>query len=636
MVIDPRPQRLDTAREYLQFVTDAAAIAIAHCSAERRFVFVNKAYAERFGLTPDQIAGRSVAEVLGKGAYESIRPYIDRVLAGEPLQYEIDIEYSGIGRRYMHCAYTPEVDAQGRLVGWVAVVTDMTDRRELEQELAERETMLRLAQRAGGVGTFDWDLVTQVARCSSVYFEILGVDSGDGTMTTEEWQAYAHPEDRERVIKHLIGILEDSGAGGADYRVVRPDGEVRWVHYAGQVLRDRTGKPARMIGTVLDITDRKQAEESLREADRRKDEFLATLAHELRNPLAPIRNAAQILQLKGPPDPTLQWARDIIERQAQQLSRLVDDLLDVSRVNRGKVELRKERVELSAIVERALETSRPVLEDAGHRLTVTFPEEPLWLIADTTRMAQALSNLLNNAAKYTEAGGHIRLSSGRDGDRAVVEVRDDGIGIPSEMLSRIFEMFAQVDTSLERAQGGLGIGLTIARSLVEMHGGAIEAASDGSGKGSVFRIRLPLAPERDAADEVQAQEGERMPRASLRILVVDDNEDSAESLAMWLRLQGNHVRTAHDGPQALDVAQEHRPELIFLDIGMPGMNGYEVARRLRGQPETRDAMLVAMTGWGQEEDRRQSKEAGFDQHLVKPLEPKALASLLDCLAPRRE
>jgi two-component system CheB/CheR fusion protein len=388
-----------------------------------------------------------------------------------------------------------------------------------------------------------------------------------------------------------------------------------------------------LLSLIRDITDRKLAEEALREADRRKDEFLAILAHELRNPLAPIRNAVQILRMKETADPDLRWAHDIIDRQTRQLTRLVDDLLDVSRITQGKIELRRERIELAALLERAVETSRPALEAAGHQLAVIFPEEPLAVMADLARMEQVLSNLLNNAAKYTPPGGNIHLSAGREGEEAVIRVGDDGIGIPPEMLSSIFEMFAQVDTSLERMQGGLGIGLTIARRLVEMHGGTIAAVSPGLGEGSELTVRLPLAPRAEAAPDPRAAEA--APAAALRILVVDDNEDSAESLAMLLQLTGHEVRTAHSGPEALAAAEEHRPDLVFLDIGMPGMNGFEVASRLRQQPETRNVLLVAMTGWGQEEDRRRSKEAGFDQHLVKPLDPRDLEELLARVPSRR-
>jgi two-component system CheB/CheR fusion protein len=388
-----------------------------------------------------------------------------------------------------------------------------------------------------------------------------------------------------------------------------------------------------LLSLIRDITDRKLAEAALREADRRKDEFLATLAHELRNPLAPIRNAVQILRMKETADPDLRWARDVIDRQARQLTRLVDDLLDVSRITQGKIELRRERIEIAALLERAVETSRPAIEAARHRLTVTYPEEPLELVADLTRMEQVLANLLNNAAKYTRPGGRIHLSAGREEDEAVIRVRDDGIGIPSEMLSSIFEMFAQVDTSLERTQGGLGIGLTISRRLVEMHGGTIVAASPGAGEGSELTVRLPLASRAEAAPDPRAEEA--APGAALRVLVVDDNEDSAESLAMLLQLKGHEVRTAHDGPRALVAAEEYRPDLVFLDIGMPGMNGFEVAARLRQRLETRNVLLVAMTGWGQEEDRRRSKEAGFDQHLVKPLDPKALDELLARAVPEQ-
>jgi two-component system CheB/CheR fusion protein len=417
----------------------------------------------------------------------------------------------------------------------------------------------------------------------------------------------------------------------------RRDGSVFPVEVSSRGM-DFTGERL-LLSIVRDISDRKRAEEALREADHRKDEFLATLAHELRNPLAPIRNAVQILRKKGGADSGLLFARDIIDRQVQQLARLVDDLLDVSRITRGMIELRKERAEVSAIVEHALETSRPLIEAARHKLTVTFAAEPLWVMADVTRMAQVLSNLLNNAAKYTQPGGNLQLAVERDGGEAVIRVRDDGIGIPPEMLSRIFEMFTQVDTSLERSQGGLGIGLTIAQRLVEMHGGVLEATSGGSDRGSELTVRLPLPAESAAAPAGEEEDGEpaasSRARSALRVLVVDDNSDSAESLAIWLELVGHDVRTAYDGQQALAVARELRPDVIFLDIGMPGMSGYEVARRLREQPETRDVLLLAMTGWGQEEDRRRSREAGFDEHLVKPLDPKGLEERLAELAAQR-
>jgi CheY-like chemotaxis protein len=365
---------------------------------------------------------------------------------------------------------------------------------------------------------------------------------------------------------------------------------------------------------------------ALREADRRKDEFLAMLAHELRNPLAPIRNAAQVLRAKGPPAGEVQWATEVIDRQVHQLARLVDDLLDVSRITRGKIELRKERVELGAVVRGAVEATRPLVEKWGHALGVSLPSEPVYLDADPTRLAQVVSNMLNNAAKYTDHGGHIAVAVERRGAEVLIRVRDDGIGIPKDALSRIFEMFTQLPGSVERSQGGLGIGLTLVRRLVELHGGAVEALSEGAGRGSEFVVRLPLAP---APEDPRQRPGDAGPPApGRRILVVDDNRDAAESLGMLLGMVGHEVRVAHDGLEACAAAEEFRPDVVLLDLGLPKLSGYEVARRLREAEGGSDVLLVALTGWGQEEDRRRTREAGFDHHLTKPVELEQLRRLL--------
>lgn len=368
--------------------------------------------------------------------------------------------------------------------------------------------------------------------------------------------------------------------------------------------------------------------EELRQADRRKDEFLATLAHELRNPLAPIRNGLQVLRLAGPETPALVDARAMMERQVTQLVRLVDDLLDVSRITRNRLELRRELVTLEDVVHNTIETSRPFVEHSGHTLSVTLPTRPIYLDADPVRLAQVLSNLLNNAAKYTEPGGRITLTAEVEGANAVVRIRDNGIGIPADALPRIFEMFSQVDRGKADAQGGLGIGLTLVRRLVEMHGGSVEAASEGAGRGSEFTVRLPI-PAHDVRDESERKADPSSPEGpARRILVVDDNRDAAETLGMMLSLMGHDIKTAFDGPAALDAADEFRPEIVLLDIGLPTMNGYEVCRRMRRQAWSSDAMIVALTGWGQEEDRRRSEDAGFDHHVVKPVEVSELVLLL--------
>jgi PAS domain S-box-containing protein len=405
---------------------------------------------------------------------------------------------------------------------------------------------------------------------------------------------------------------------------------LRWVAAVAYPLKDSAGMVREVVLVHDDITTRRRAEDELREADRRKDEFLATLAHELRNPLAPIRNSLQILKMPRLDPATVERSREMMERQVQHLVRLVDDLLDVSRVMRGKVELKRERVELATVVARAVETAQPLIEAQGHELAVTLPPESLPLEADPVRLAQVVGNLLTNAAKYTEANGRIRLTALREGNEAVLRVWDRGIGIAPDMLPHIFELFVQVDHATARSQGGLGIGLTLVKNLVEMHNGTVEAKSDGLGKGTEFVVRLPLSAQgREEPDGQEfAEQGQVTPPPGHRLLVVDDNEDAADSLAMLLRLQGHEVRLTYDGPTALEMAKGYLPDMVFLDIGMPGMDGYEVARRLRQQAGLENVRLAALTGWGQQEDRRRSAEAGFDHHLVKPVEPKDLQGLL--------
>jgi PAS domain S-box-containing protein len=383
--------------------------------------------------------------------------------------------------------------------------------------------------------------------------------------------------------------------------------------------------------------DNARLNEELRSMDRHKDEFLATLAHELRNPLAPIRNALQVMRIARNDPAALESSETIIDRQVQQMVHLIDDLLDLSRISRGKIELRKDRVDLAEVIQSAIETSRPVIDEYGHELIVRLPDEPMPLDADLVRLAQVFLNLLNNSAKYTERGGKIWLSAEKQRDAVVVRVRDNGVGIPQHMLPRIFEMFTQVDRSLDRAQGGLGIGLTLVRRLIDMHGGTVEAQSEGPGKGSEFVVHLPIA--RDAAAERpqgSCEKGSVSPRrCGHRILVVDDNQDAANSLAMLLRMKGHDVRTAYDGLEAIDAAISHKPEIVLLDVGLPRLNGFDVARRLRESEDLRTVILVALTGWGHDEDRRRSKEAGFDHHMVKPADPAALDRVLESFSSRQ-
>jgi PAS domain S-box-containing protein len=422
----------------------------------------------------------------------------------------------------------------------------------------------------------------------------------------------------------LPGILERIRKGETiehyETERMRKDGRRVEVSLTISPVKDAEGRIIGASKIARDITARKEEE-------RRKDEFLALLAHELRNPLAPIRNGLQIMRLSGHDPQAVDQARGMMERQLQHMVRLVDDLLDVSRISRGKLRLQKERLLLADVVNQALEVCESLVKQQGDEVLVTLPEEPIYVDADKTRLAQALCNLLNNAVKYSDPGNKVWLTVRREGEEAVISVKDQGVGIPPAMLGRVFDLFTQVDRSLEKAQGGLGVGLTIVKRLIELHGGSVEARSEGHGKGSEFIVRMPMAhtPLRRqmAADGVPAVDG-----AGRRILLADDNQDAADSLQLLLQMMGHEVRTAYDGLEAVAIAEEFRPDVILLDIGMPNLNGYDACRRIREAPWGKQAVILALTGWGQEEDKRRSLEAGFSGHLVKPVEPAELERLL--------
>jgi CheY-like chemotaxis protein len=399
-----------------------------------------------------------------------------------------------------------------------------------------------------------------------------------------------------------------------------------------------------MLGAVASMHDisasreaqlLRESREQLAESDRRKTEFLATLAHELRNPLAPISNGLHLLRRAD--DPRMQdRAREMMERQVRHMVHLVDDLLDIARISSNKVELRRERLDVAGVLTQAVETSMPSINAAAHTLELCMPPEPLHVWGDQTRLAQILSNLLNNAAKYTPHGGRIELSAVREGNDAVIRVSDTGIGIPQDELPKVFEMFTQVGRNLARSQGGLGIGLALVKRLVELHGGSVYASSEGAGRGSMFTVRLPLAQALAGPGDSPSADDAEPCRTSFRVLVVDDNVDAAESLAALLEIEGHQARIAHEGDGALRVASEFRPHVVFLDIGMPGKDGYQVARELRAQPAMRDTVLVALTGWGAQEDRARTRSAGFDHHLTKPASLASVESLLGEIAAREK
>jgi PAS domain S-box-containing protein len=531
------------------------------------------------------------------------------------------------GRRLSALAFAnPIYDEAGRISGALNVLVDVTDQRCSAAEARESLETLQLLIDASPVPIIVTDPDPAIVRFWNPAAEgLFGWTADEVVGRTMP----IVPEDKrvECASYRTLVARGDAFPGLETYRVTKSGRHVD-VSMSAAPLRDANGSVSGVLLLFADVSERKRAERELKEADRAKNEFLATLAHELRNPLSPIRNATEILRLRGVESNELQWALEVIERQMQHMTRLVDDLLDVSRITTNRLELRKERIEIGEIIKDAVEASRPIMEECEHRLTVTVDPQ-IAVDADRERLAQVLANLLHNAAKYTERGGIILLNASRERDSAVIVVRDTGIGIPADKLATIFEMFTQLNPSFERAQSGLGIGLTLAKRLVQLHGGTIEARSAGAGLGSEFTIRIPVADSPREDERRRPATPRAVARTALRVLVVDDKEDSAKSLGMLLEMTGNEVRIAHDGAAAVREAAAFRPHAVLLDIGMPRMNGYDAARAIRHEPWGRDIYLVALTGWGQEIDRFRTREAGFDLHLVKPVAP---AEILDRLA----
>ncbi len=536
----------------------------------------------------------------------------------------------------------PTDDEQARLrsVGLQNAQSILRARRRAEEALRQSEHFLKRVTDVvpGVIQVFD------LADKRTVYMNrsvatLLGYSADElRALGGEVLPSLMHADDLPRFAQHMTRLqaLGDQEIADFEHRLRDRSGDWRWFHSRDAVFaRDADGRARQIIGAAVEITERKRAEDELREAERKKDNFIATLAHELRNPLAPIRNALHVMRQQLPADPQLAWCGDVIDRQVGQMARLLEDLLDVSRITQGKFGLRREPVALAAVVEQAVEIASPFIDVASHALAVTLPPQPLTVDGDPTRLAQIFGNLLINAAKYTQDNGRIVLTAQLEADEVVVRVKDSGIGIGAEHLRHIFEMFSQVQSALVRAQGGLGIGLALVKGLVEMHGGQVSAVSDGLGRGSEFIVRLPIAHKsRHAEFSEDPVATHSSVEHRCRILVADDSRDTVESLAMLLRMSGHDVHVADDGEQALQMAEGCRPQVALLDIGMPKLNGYEVCRRIREQPWGRGMTLVAQTGWGQESDRRHTREAGFDHHLVKPVDVAALEDILRAVVTR--
>jgi PAS domain S-box-containing protein len=513
---------------------------------------------------------------------------------------------------------------------------------QLETRVAERtaalaasEERFRLATEAMRGGLYDWDIESDTAWRSVGLAALLGDSAEEREAPREGWRTRIHPEDVQGPWQDAVSAINtEAPSFDVQYRIRHRGGQWIWVWDRGRIVRNNQGHAVRVVGHVTDISAQKNAQDALKEADQRKDEFLATLSHELRNPLAPIRNALDIVRMKSGPLSDLQPSWDVIDRQVTHLSRLIDDLLDVSRISRNKLEMRKSRMDLTEAVKAAIEASSPVLEQHAHQLTVSL-NGPVYVDGDLIRLTQVFTNLLNNSAKYTPNGGQVRLTLDREGDSVLVCIRDTGRGISPDNLQHLFKMFYQASDSAPYSHDGFGIGLTLVARIVELHGGSVKAHSAGLNAGSEFTVRLPIGTE--ASDSGPGTEsvvaGAGGSSRNRRVLVADDNVDSAETLAVLLRLQGYAVATAHDGTEALEVASQFQPDAVLLDIGMPALNGYEVARTIRQQDWGKDILIVAQTGWGQDGDRDRSKQAGFDAHLTKPLDLAVLMKLLASAMP---
>jgi signal transduction histidine kinase len=662
--------QLDQIGDWGLLATDAALVVTGW----------NRWLEQRSGLAAADVVGRPLFEVFPDLVARRMDRYYHQALTGQTVllsqrfhKYVIPLpptDGSGHSHLQQTSRIVPLMD-EAVVCGTLTLVEDVTERVAYESELRARvrqqvavTSVARSALGGRDAGDLAREVVSHFRDTLDVdYVEILEL-SPDGRAVRCLAGAGWGDTDHEVGSAPRVRLVAADGPGGvvdlppdvlaadaflrshgvADGLIVPVPGPERPVGLMGLYSRSPRRFPpgehlfAQALADVLGVaTERKRLEGELRvrvrdlaEADRRKDEFLAMLAHELRNPLAPVRNGLQVLRVRRNADPEVDRLAEMMSRQVGQMVRLVDDLLDVSRITKGKVTLRREPVDLTAVVNQAVEAVRPLLDARRHELTVATPPEPIRLDADPSRLAQVIGNLLNNAVKYTDEGGRIWLDTHRERDQAVISVRDTGVGISAEMLPRVFDLFTQIDPTLDRSQGGLGVGLTLVRSLVELHGGTVYASSPGPGRGSEFVVRIPALPLTTRPESGHLATPDSAPTLSppRRILIVDDNVDAAESLAMLLELFGHQVRTAYGGPAALEAVESHRPEVVLLDIGLPGMDGYEVARRLRRNPALSGVTLVALTGYGQENDRRKTHDAGFDHHLVKPVDTDDLARLL--------
>jgi PAS domain S-box-containing protein len=752
--------RADVLRAAFSSITDA----VVTTDLEGRIEVLNAVAITFTGRSERELLGQPFETVFPLAGAATDHPLSQVTREGRTVasQHPAQLQTSEGDHHIVDWSASPIRDAAGNVSGAVVILRDAAERRRLElereqttQELRVSEERLRLAQQVARIGTFELNILTGKNTWTPELEAIHGLPEGGFAGSQAEWETFIHPDDLKPARERVQRALDTGEVIEGEWRIIRPDGAIRWISGRALMVPDASGRPVRFLGVNIDVTDRKQAEEAtawlaaivassddailskdltgkiaswnkgaealfgyreeeivgrsvevlipeerldeepailariaqgqrvdhyetvrrrkdgslveisltvsplfdskgtvvgaskiardisdrkraeqaLQEEDRRKDEFLATLAHELRTPLAPIGNAVSILgRLRNEPE-EFERTRAVMERQLSQMVRLIDDLMDVSRITQGRLHLRLEPVDLASVMRHAVDACGPMADRASHTVTMRAPDRPVRLYADPVRLTQVFSNLLSNACKFTPPRGAILFDASADDDWVTVRVRDSGVGLSRDDLDGIFEMFSQVDKTLERTQSGLGLGLSLAKRLTELHGGTIAATSAGPGLGSEFVVRLPVPAMPDNETHVTTEMISDLP--PMRILVVDDSVDSAESLAMLLNLHGHQATTAHDGIEAVERAGAERPEVILLDIGLPRLNGYDACRRIREQPWGQEMAVIAVTGWGQDEDKRRAREAGFDGHLVKPIDQAALMALLASL-PRQK
>jgi PAS domain S-box-containing protein len=628
--------RLEESADYARAIVQTVREPLLILDGDLRVKSANQSFYQNFQVTPGETENQFLYE-LGGGQWDipRLRTLLEDVLPKENSfqDFEVDHTFEVIGRRRM-LLNGRKIRSQCGHSGLILLaIDDITERWRVGAELREsRERYRLIVESSTGFAIFTFDMQGVITTWNLGAEKILGFTEAE--IIGKKFEVILTPEDRKAVESEMEMRKAAADGQALDERWhVRKGGERFWANGLVMPLKDDAGQTRGYLKILRDMTHQRQLEQTLEErtaelqhADRRKNEFLAMLAHELRNPLAAISSAVQLSSRAGTDVDSVAWTNEVIERQVKNLSRLVDDLLDVSRITQGKVQLRKELLELGPVVTRAVAIVHHVIDDRKHELSISLPQEPVRLDADPTRLEQVVVNLLNNAAKYTEPGGRIGIEVERQGDEVVLAVRDTGIGIPPAMLPRVFDIFTQVERSSDRSQGGLGIGLTLVRSLVEMHGGSVTASST-PGEGSVFTVRLPLGeeqPEQSPRADVESRGGD----SAARVLIVDDNADLAQSTAELLKLSGHDVQTAYDGPSAIEAARAYRPDVILLDIGLPGMDGFDVAGRLRQEQELENTVIIAISGYAEKVDRSRSREAGFDHHLVKPVDFNILLTLL--------